>query len=382
MTDSIIKETTMSKPNDSESGLRLRHKLSLIFGFGVFLAWYVADDYLFGSLLSNTTEGDSINEDCGPAFKSEASINQQFVAISQIIRDDPHSKLLSVEVASGCTYRADIRHTQTNAVTSIFSLPSNQGGVFIAGDMLASNGAPVLFQESNTNGTPHKPVATPTSASPTVIMSDNSSSKKAPQQAPDMEHAPLTTSTALKHNPHLEFYGGLGGEKDVITKKRKMLSYAYNLPGATINSSGKLKMVVFYDPFCPHCHDLYERLKTNIDFNQRWVPISLGLDKEGPFLGGVIARQAAYDNDKAVEIMDRVMLKNSQRPDLSRLASLAPRERSEMVSNNNTQFILPVLIQEKAGSPYLFIETAKGDIDFFAGVPDLLQVKKWSSDRF
>jgi hypothetical protein len=369
----------MSKPNDSAIGARHAEQvclsLSLIFIFGLILAWFVPNDYFFGGLLSNTTEGDSINEDCGPTFKSEASINQQFVAISQLIKDDPHSKLISVEVASGCTYRAAIRDTQTNAVTNIFSLPSNQGGVFIAGDMLASNGAPVLFQKSNPNGTPHKPIATSTSASA------DSPSKKAPQ-APDMEPTPLTTSTALKHNPHLEFYGGLGGEKDVITKKRKMLSYAYNLPGATINPSGKLKMVVFYDPFCPHCHDLYERLKTNINFSQRWVPISLGLDKEGPFVGGVIARQAEYDNDKGVAIMDRVMLKNAQRLDLSRLASLAPRERSEMVSNNNTQFILPVLIQEKAGSPYLFIETAKGDIDFFAGVPDLLQVKKWSSDRF
>ncbi len=303
---------------------------------------------------------------CIKGYGDKASINEQFVAMSHLIKDSANAKLISVDTAPACTYVGVVKNVSTGKTTKLFALPTiNESGEagskthYIAGDMFNVNGVPSATYQD----------ATPELAKTSLAAPQTATSAKNPVKRTS---STLQAGDALKYNPHIDFFGGLSEKQDVLEKQLSMLEYGYNLEGATVNPEGDLRMVIFYDPFCPHCHDLYKKLRLNTSFAQRWVPISLGLDERGAHLGGMIAVHSKTDNEKGVELMNQVML-------TERLPPLREKDKklAEMVSDSNTQFILPILIQEKAGSPFLFVETGGGEIEFFPGVPNLLQIKKW-----
>ena len=303
---------------------------------------------------------------CIKGYGDKASINEQFVAMSHLIKDSENAKLISVDTAPACTYVGVVKNVSTGKMTKLFVLPTiNENGEagakthYIAGDMFNADGLPSTTYKDPTAPKPAAPAEVP----------------EKPRRVIEEPSPTLQAGDALKYNPHIDFFGGLSEKQDVLEKQLSMLEYGYNLDGATVNPEGNLRMVIFYDPFCPHCHDLYKKLRLNTSFAQRWVPISLGLDERGAHLGGMIAVHSKTDNEKGVEMMSQVMLAD-------RLPLLKAKDKAlaEMVSDSNTQFILPILIQEKAGSPFLFVETGGGRVEFFPGVPDLLQIQKWTLD--
>ncbi|MDA8663420.1 hypothetical protein N9L66_00470 [Porticoccaceae bacterium] len=311
-------------------------------------------------------------------LEKDDEINRHFVKMSHLIKDNPNEKLVSVEVSPSQTYRGIIKNSLTGETRNLFAI---RGGFYISGEMYDSSGMLVGEKEDAVDNAEKSPLINDLALART--REDTSTSIEDPAERAqkksqiEIQKDPSPTiqpNEAIKHNPHLEFFGTLANKATIEEKQRYLLNYGYELNGATVNPGGKLKMVIFYDPFCPHCHNLYKKLKANADFAQRWVPISMGLDQRARHLGGMIALAGKANNQKAIQIMDHVMGSNL-------IPALAPegKERLEAISDLNTQFILPILIQEKAGTPYSFIETAGGGTEFFEGVPSLLQIKNWAA---
>lgn len=299
---------------------------------------------------------------CMENFGSEREINKTFMETSSSIASMSAARVLSVTAAPGCTYKIVINNPVSKKTETIYKLPI--ADTYIVGRMLSSEALfsrpAILDEKPQTTEKPKPPKATPSN---TDIARTETNNLK--QQEPTND-----SQTGLNNNPHLSFFTSISAVADSQERGMRMLDYAMDLPGTQIGD-GIQKMAVFYDPFCTYCHSLYAKLKSNTNFTQRWIPISLGLHERGASLGGLVARTSKDDNAGGQKLLDKIMINN-----------VLPKKSTqttydEYTSMVNTQFILPILIQAKAGSPFIFVETAQGGVELFPGVPDMLTVKQW-----
>jgi hypothetical protein len=299
---------------------------------------------------------------CVESFGSERDINKTFMKTSSSIASISAARVLSVTTAPGCTYKIVINNPVSKKTETIYKLPI--ADTYIVGRMLSSemlfNRPAILDEKSETIEKPKPPKAS--SSNSDIARTETNNLK---QQEPIDD-----SQSGLNNNPHLSFFTSSATVADSQERGMRMLDYAMDLPGTQVGK-GPQKMAVFYDPFCTYCHSLYAKLKSNTNFTQRWIPISLGLHERGASLGGLIARTSKDNNTGGKNLLDKIMINNIL-PTKSTQTTY-----DEYTSMVNTQFILPILIQAKAGSPFIFVETAQGGVELFPGVPDMLTVKKW-----